>query len=412
MRIHGTTARLLSLGENHALYRAWTLCWLPTAISHTTPQCRARHLPTDNPLTRLSATTVKEQFFPHHYVARPGERITDIYTHRLFFNLSAPKRSSKFFDGWVRDFKKKIEDLKNNGHTLIFSDGTYWTKSSQASYAFTAYHASEWHDRFGWCPAGSSFDSEIAALEEAIQWAIVERVQDPVFFINNKSIILSFLDLDTHSSQLSSIRINILLKDYLSTTGNILSFAFCPSHVGIKGNEHADHLTKEGATLGPTTPFRILRSNFIGQFKRDMTTHWRFLAKSHTYKGCSWLPIKRKRRVFKPDITNKSCKRFFMTLSGNDITTISRMARTLTNHAPTGEYRQRFYPNKPSFCKFCGPETEHTRSHALFSCPQYESLALSFTDWKNNRYNDKSWKNFFQANPSALTFGDLPDNVH
>ncbi|KAF8662009.1 hypothetical protein AX14_007127, partial [Amanita brunnescens Koide BX004] len=331
MRLQGTIARILSLGENHSLYRAWTLRWLPTAISRTTPRRRARHLPTDNPLTRLSATTVREQFFPHHPAARPGERITDVYAHRLFFDLSTPKRASKFFDGWVRDFKKKLEDLKTENRTLIFSDGAYWAKSSHASYAFTAFHNQRWHDCNGWCPAGSSYDSELAALEEAIQWAVVQNVQSPIFFIDNKSVITSFLDLDTHSSQVSSIRINLLLHDHLSTMNNILSFAYCPSHVGIDGNERTDQLTKEGAALGPTDPLRILRSNFIGQFKRDMSTHWRVLARSHSYKGRSWLPIKRKRRNFKPNITNKSCKNFFMTMSGNDITTISRMARTLTN---------------------------------------------------------------------------------
>ncbi|KAF8673940.1 hypothetical protein AX14_005289 [Amanita brunnescens Koide BX004] len=413
MRLNGTTARLLSLGEEHSLYRTWTLRWLPAAIASTTPRRRARHLPTDNPLTRLSATAVKEQFFPHHHTARPGERITDTFDHRLFFDLSAPKRSSKHFNSWVRDFKTKIEILSKDNRTLVFSDGAYWTKTSRASYAFTALHDSEWHDYYGWCPAGSSFDSEIAALEEAIQWAVVRRIPNPIFFIDNKSVLLSFLNLDTHSSQLSSIRINMLLKDYLSTTDYVISFAHCPSHVGITGNERADRLTKKGAAMGPTLPLKILRSNFIGQFKRDMTRHWRILAKSQTYKGRSWMPIKRKHRVFKPDVTNKSCKRFFIaTLSGNDIDTISRMARALTNHTPTGEYRQRFHPDKPSFCKFCGPETEHTRSHTLFSCPKYESLAPSFTDWIKDRHNDKTWKKFFQANPSALTFGDLPEDVH
>ncbi|KAF8687864.1 hypothetical protein AX14_003632 [Amanita brunnescens Koide BX004] len=412
MRLQGTIARLLSLGENHTLYRAWTLRWLPTPIARKAPRRRARHLPTDNPLSRLSATEVKEQFFPHHHIARPGERVVDLYDDRIFFDLSAPKRASKFFDGWVCDFKAKIQDLQDSGRTLIFSDGAYWTKTSRAAYAFTAYHNGGWHDMSWWCPAGSSYDSEIAALEEAIQWAVLKQIPNPIFFIDNKAVITSFLDLNTHSSQLSSIRINILLQDYLSTTDNSISFAFCPSHVGIEGNERADRLTKEGAALGPTKPFRLLRSNFVGQFKRDMTVHWRFLATSQTYKGRSWLPIKRKRRVFKPDVTNKACKRFFTALSGNDITTISRMARTLTNHAPTGEYRRRFYPDKPTFCKFCGLATEHTRNHALFACPQYESLAPSLTDWIRDRYNHKSWKKFFQANPSAMTFGDLPDDVH
>ncbi|KAF8686151.1 hypothetical protein AX14_003894 [Amanita brunnescens Koide BX004] len=412
MRLQGTTARILSLGENHSLYRTWTLRWLPTALSHVTPRRRARHLPTDNPLTRLSATAVREQFSPHHPIARPGERIVDVYAHRLFYDLTAPKRSSKFFNRWVHDFKKKIEDLKADDRTLVFTDGAYWTKSSRAAYAFTVYNNHSWNDHYGWCPAGSSFDSELAALEEAVQWVVINNVKSPIFFVDNKSVLTSFLNLDSHSSQMASIRINMILRDHLATTDNILSFAYCPSHVGIDGNERADRLTKQGAAMGPTTPLKILRSNFIGQFKRDMTAHWRVLATSHSYKGRSWLPIKRRGRKFKPDVTNKACKTFFTTLAGNDITTISRMARALTNHAPTGEYRQRFHPDEPTFCKTCGPETEHTRSHVFFACPQYEPLAVSLTDWKNTRRNDKSWKAFFQANPSAFTFGDLPDDVH
>ena len=42
----------------------------------------------------------------------------------------------------------------------------------------------------------------------------------------------------------------------------------------------------------------------------------------------------------------------------------------------------------------------------------YAPLAPSFTDWKNNRNNEKSWKVFFQDNPSTFTFGDLPEDVH
>ena len=413
MRLRGTTARLLSLGENHALYRTWTLRWLPKALSHTPPRRRARHLPTDNPLMRLSATDVREQFFPHHPIARPGERVADIFAHRILFDISAPKRSSKFFDSWVRDFKEKVENLKRDNRSLIFTDGAYWSKSSRAAYAFTAYHSDTWHDNHGWCVAGSSFDAEIAALEEAVQWAVIRQIPNPVFFIDNKSVLLSFLDLDTHSSQTSSIRLNILLKDYLSASpDSTITFAYCPSHVGITGNERADRLTKDGAAIGPTIPLRILRSNFINGFKRDMTKHWRILAKSQSYKGRNWFPIKRKRRNFKPDVVNKSCKRFFTTLSGNEIGSISRMARAVTNHAPTGEYRQRFHPTEPTYCKHCGPFSEHTRDHVFFSCPKYESLAPSFADWKNCRNNDKSWKKFFQANPSAFTFGDLPEDVH
>ena len=254
--------------------------------------------------------------------------------------------------------------------------------------------------------------TEIAALEEAIQWAVIKGVPNPIFFIDNKVVLTSFLDLTTHSSQMSSIRINALIHDFLSTTDNVMSFAYCPSHVGIEGNERADQLTKKGAAMGPTTPTRMLRSNFINDFKRDMTTHWRVLSHSQMYKGQGWLPIRRKRRIFKPSIGSKATKNFFLSISGNDIETLSRMARAITGHAPTGEYRQRFHPDLPTYCKHCGPTTEHTRAHILTSCTSYVPLAPSITDWKRNRDNDKVWKSFFQTNPSAFSFSDLPEDVH
>ena len=262
----GTIARLSSLGENHTLSRSWALRWLPTAITNIPPQQRARHLPSDNPLTRLSTSAVKEQFMPFHPISRPGSRVSDLFSDRIFFELSAPKRSSKLFAAWVRDFKKHIDFLKASNRTLIFTDGAFWAKTSRASYAYTIYRNGSWHDFSFWCPAGSSYDSELAALEDAIQWTITNHITDPIFFINNKAVLASFLDLDTHSSQMSSIRINILLHDYLSTSTNTISFAYCPSHVGIEGNERADKLTKTGAAMGPATPVKILRSNLINDF--------------------------------------------------------------------------------------------------------------------------------------------------
>ncbi|KAF8658379.1 hypothetical protein AX14_007723 [Amanita brunnescens Koide BX004] len=266
MRLNGMAARLITLGENHSLSRTWALRWLPIAISNVSPRQRARHLPSDNPLLRLSTSVVWEQFMPFHPISQPGNRVSDLFSHRIFFELSAPKRSSKLFAAWVRDFKQRINSLQLSNRTLIFTDGAYWAKTARASYAYTAYHNGKWHDHTFWCPAGSSYDSELAALEEAVQWSIVNKVNDPVFFIDNKAVLTSFLDLNTHSSQMSSIRINTLLHDHLSTTNNTLSFAYCPSHVGIDGNERADKLTKTGTAMGPATPVRILRSNFVNDF--------------------------------------------------------------------------------------------------------------------------------------------------
>ena len=249
MRLHGMAARLITLGENHSLSQMWALRWLPAAISNVPPQRRAQHLPSDNPLLRLSTSAVREQFMPFHPISRPGNHVSDIFSDRIFFELSAPKRSSKLFAAWVRDFKQRIDSLKTSKRTLIFTDGAFWAKTARASYAFTAYHDGAWHNHTFWCPAGSSYDAELAALEEAIQWSIVRNIHDPIFFVDNKAVLASFLDLDIHSSQMLSIRINTLLHDRLSNTNDTFSFAFCPSHIGIAGNERADELTKTGAAM-------------------------------------------------------------------------------------------------------------------------------------------------------------------
>ena len=190
-----------------------------------------------------------------------------------------------------------------------------------------------------------------------------------------------------------------------------MTFRYCPSHSGIEGNDRADRLTKLGAVIAPPFPPRLLLSNFIGDYTRQMTLHWRILASTHSFRGRQWLPIRRKKKPFKPAIRNKAATNFFFNLSGNDIVTLSRMARALTNHAPTGEYRQRFNPTLESECPTC-PGRLQSCIHIFFYCPRYVSLSSSLTNWRRDRHNDKSWKRFFSRNVSAFTFGDLPDNVH
>ncbi|KAF8623810.1 hypothetical protein AX14_011898, partial [Amanita brunnescens Koide BX004] len=220
-------------------------------------------------------------------------------------------------------------------------------------------------------------------------------------------------DLDTRirSSHMASIRINAILMDYLNTHPTRFTFQYCPSHSGVEGNERANQLTKLGATIAPTVPPRILVSNFINDHIQRMNLHWRILAASRSFRGQQWLPICQRKKTFRPTIRNKAAANFFYILSGNDIATLSRMARAITNHAPTGEYRLRFHPNLDNHCPTC-PGQLMTRTHILFSCPRYVPLASSLTNWRRNRHNDKSWKSYFTHNVSAFTFGDLPDDVH
>ncbi|KAF8633127.1 hypothetical protein AX14_010773 [Amanita brunnescens Koide BX004] len=210
---------------------------------------------------------------------------------------------------------------------------------------------------------------------------------------------------------MSCIRINEVLSDYLATSNTTFSFYYCPSHSGIEGNERADRLTKVGAAIAPINPPRILLSNFINDYAKRMTLHWRIMFSTQVFRGRQWLPIRRRKKVFKPAIRNKATTNFFYALSANDVETLSRMAHAITNHAPIGQYRARFHPELDPNCPVC-PQRVQTRTHVLFHCPRYSPLHTSLTDWSRDKGNDKSWKEFFSRNVSAFTFGDLPDDVH
>ena len=202
-----------------------------------------------------------------------------------------------------------------------------------------------------------------------------------------------------------------MLRDYLSSSNFSIDFRYCPSHSSIEGNERADRLTKQGATIAPLSPPWILLSNFVNDHVKRMTLHWRTLFASRSFKGQQWLPIRHKKKILKPAIRNKSISNFFFNISANDIGMLSRMACALTNHAPTGEYRTRFYPEQDLYCPTC-PHHVQSRTHIFFHCPRYSSLHSSMTNWSRDKDNCKTWKAFFSRNPSAFTFGDLPDDVH
>ena len=412
LHLRGLQVRLTTLDDRHIARTTWSLRWINPKIRQIWPRTRPRHLPSDNPLQRLATDAVREQFLPFHATSLPGGRILDLFHDRVTVDSYSPKKGSSLFKAWLSDFAKSVTLLHSSDRPLIFTDGAYWNQSARGTYSFTVYHRGSWLDFFNWCPAGSSFDAEIAAIEEAVQWSCINHLSDPVFFIDNKAALGSFLDTRVRSSQMASIRICEILKDRLTFDPNVrFSFRYCPSHSGIEGNDCADLLTKRGAALAPTPPPRILLSNFVNDYTKCMTTHWRTLFASSSFKGQQWLPLRRQKKVFKPAIRNKAATRFFHDLAGNDIEMLSRMARAITNHAPTGEYRRCFYPDHENCCPSC-PQRVQTRTHILFHCPKYTPLHSSMTNWSHDKQNHKLWKAFFLRNPSAFTFGDLPDDVH
>ena len=184
-----------------------------------------------------------------------------------------------------------------------------------------------------------------------------------------------------------------------------------PGHNGIEGNERADALTKTGLEKCPTQPLPILRSHFVNNYRREQSDAWTRLFKDRMYRGSQWLPVRRKKKTFKPS-NAKAARDFFHNMARGDASRLSRISYAMTNHAPTGEYRLRFFPEQPAHCPHCGETTLLSRRHILCECPRYVSKFPSLADWGSQRHNDKALSGFLDKNPTAFSFGELPRDVH
>ena len=271
---------------------------------------------------------------------------------------------------------------------MIYTDGSFWKNDKRGTHAMVATRCGHVVAKeAGWVPAASSFDSELAALLNAISWMVdnskLITTPDIYFLIDNKSVIQSFLQMHIRSSQMTSLRINLLLADFLASWPDItLHFSHCPSHSKIPFNEEADHLASSFVQKGGG-PDVLLQQHFLDDEVRKASRHWQTLSHFPSYQGKSWMRIKRKKRTFVLSLTNKDAKRFFTNLTNDDMKTMARLTRAITAHAPIGEYyltRPNHFPGFPYHC----PAPEHdapvpqTRKHIFVSCCYSRPRSLCF----------------------------------
>ncbi|KAF8658225.1 hypothetical protein AX14_007737 [Amanita brunnescens Koide BX004] len=309
-QLHGLRARIAALPHNHILRSSMEQKWTNLAYATISRKTRPTHLPSN----------------------QPGKRVLDKHSDRVVIDTTSPKKGTELFKAWVRDLKKEIHQMHEFPNSIIvYTDGAYHHSDHKASYAFTVFDSGSWHDHFGWCPAASSFDAEMRAIESALEHITTRTTHGHVtLIIDNKAAANALFNFDVKSSQMTVIRINMLITEWFtSNQHHRLTIRFAPSHEGIPGNGRADSLTKAGLGLCPTNPPTILRSHFIATQKRQAEAEWQRLWSDTTYRGSQWLPIRRKKKVFKPSFA-KPARNFFHNLVRGEPSHLSRIAHVFT----------------------------------------------------------------------------------
>ncbi|KAI0686389.1 hypothetical protein C8T65DRAFT_591212 [Cerioporus squamosus] len=206
-----------------------------------------------------------------------------------------------------------------------------------------------------------------------------------------------------------------ILRDWFERSpDNHLHLHYCPSHSGIDENDAIDgevkHLARYPGELPRyhgtfPTSYAYIKSAITDNVRHE----WQKLADAQPqqYWGRYHLRHPTFRRL-------RHTGSFPLKRLGGRPTLVARFVRCITNHAPTGQYHDRFRARhgEPTLCILhSGPPAYHTREHVLFRCDHYtrkfayssiEELLQSLDPF----YDIQS---FLLDNPTAFSFEDVPD---
>ncbi|XP_044739636.1 uncharacterized protein LOC123300996 [Chrysoperla carnea] len=120
----------------------------------------------------------------------------------------------------------------------------------------------------------SIFSAECIAVLEAIKYVLQSHIADAIIISDSKSL-LSTLSNPISNPNNSYIISLIKYELYKITNENYsVSFIWCPSHIGVRGNETVDLLAKEGALNGENSMYQPPYSDLYSECRSQILEEW------------------------------------------------------------------------------------------------------------------------------------------
>ena len=292
----------------------------------------------------------------------------------------------------------------NSFHHVIFTDASVTRDEDaiQAGMAAVVYYLGiKQHTiKKGGGPNTFSFEAECMAIMHALEYLTTRPRGSSIIYSDSQSALQVILKPTPHLTQDISIRACKAAR-FILDRGDRLTLAWCPGHVGVKGNELADTAAKEATKL-PLSGFfpRTLIQARAG-YRRKAEQEW--VNDHEAQAGRNTLILKTNGHAVLPSLANPER---FIKATNNNINFLARLVRAITNHAPTGEYRSRWHPGAATECPH--DQKYHSRVHIITECSAYKR---DFHNLRSLITHDDSFTefiNFLQRNAGAFSFKDAP----
>ena len=150
---------------------------------------------------------------------------------------------------WFEAFETVVrKSFSSSPHIQIYTDGSSDLTTGKSGYGVVAYHSISHTETYNasvpqpkWT---TNYECELQALKLAVKYVVTKKL-NALIVCDSKSALLSINACRPNQNN----SISVLQKDLIYCAKNQITveFIWAPSHVGIKGNERADKLAKEGA---------------------------------------------------------------------------------------------------------------------------------------------------------------------
>ncbi len=365
---------------------------------------------------------ITEKFDPLDDECQPGMRVRDLFADRITYHLDHPKKKDRdALDAWITtDLLPRIQSAHGDPNALvIFTDGSSFASDPNellgSAAGYRAYHNGALMRSYSlYTGYAFSYDCELIALSIAIAFTYLKNFHTVHIFSDSETALGSITD--TSAGRMAPVDACRILRDWFERhPDNHLHLHYCPSHVGIVENEAVDADVKykarypDASDVPRGTPFPISYAYVKSSIKDDAVLKWRQLADDNPRKY--WGRYHLRHPAFRRLQHTGS---FPLKRLGGRPTLVARFVRCITNHAPTGHYRDRFRQrhHEPTMCVLhSGAPAYHTREHILFRCDYYtrkyrHSSVEELLESMDPFYDIQK---FLEDNPSAMSFEDIPD---
>ena len=242
----------------------------------------------------------------------------------------------------------------------------------------------------------TSTEAELFAIRCSINQACaINNVSKIIVVTDSIHTAKKIFDSGSHPHQIHSAAILSKLRTFFSSNeSNTIEFWECPSKLRWRLHSDVDKDSRSFSSL-PSYPMKISWDYCKKINCDDSLNLWKMTFQASDGKGRNFLDLLDDEfNVIEPHFTKGGP---WLQTFGHSNSLCARAVRAITNHAPIGEYRLRFFPEMDFSC-LCSNYPIETRRHILHEWRRFNGY------WNPRRDSLSHFVMFLTANPNAFAF--------